>query len=86
MKLLFASRLKTVYPKKKEFAQKKSKFVPFKMDFLLERLGVQESKQEVTKCVSLVIAVIYRANTGPKRRESRKHALYDFDSLNPTFT
>ena len=49
----FASLLKRVYSKKKEFAPLGSNF-PFRVDHFKKWLGVQEGNQEVTKVVLLV--------------------------------
>ena len=49
VKDFFDNLLKGVYSKRKEFAPKGSKFFPFRVDPFSEKIGEQESKQDVTK-------------------------------------
>ena len=50
----FASLLKEVYYKRKEFAPTGSKFFPFKVDPFQRALVCKKAKQEVTRVVSLI--------------------------------
>ena len=53
-KIVLPSLWKGVYSKREEFATMGSKFFPFRVDSFQNELGVQKSKQEVTKVASLV--------------------------------